>query len=225
MRPIPVTTTAIIASAMLFACQQAVPVDEEAVIANPVDGETMTFFLTSAGPGKGADLGGLEGADAHCASLASKAGAPERTWRAYLSTASMDARDRIGTGPWVNARGIPVAAGLRDLIPDAADLTKATVLSETGDIINGRGDSPNRHDILTGSDTEGRLAKDKEGTPLTCAGWTSSGDGRAMVGHHDRVGGGANPTHWSSAHPSRGCSQSDLQGSGGDGLFYCFAID
>ena len=217
--------SAIVSAAYVFltACQQGAVIDEDAVTATPASPEAMTFFLTSVGPGQGADLGGLEGADAHCATLAASAGAAQRTWRAYLSTASADARDRIGSGPWTNARGSVVATSIDNLLSDNNLLNKATALSEYGDIINGRGDSPNRHDILTGSGINGRLARSDDGTPLTCSGWTSSADGRAMVGHHDRVGGGQRPTHWSSAHPSRGCSQADLRRSGGDGLFYCFA--
>lgn len=190
----------------------------------------MSFFLTSAGPGDGANLGGLAGADAHCQSLADAAGAGDRSWRAYLSTsptddaAAVNARDRIGPGPWFNANGVRVAESVDDLHSDGNQLGKESSISETGDVINGRGDSPNRHDILTGSDLDGRAFDD--GADHTCRNWTYSGpDGSAQVGHHDRTGGGANPTSWNNAHPSRGCGQSDLQGTGGDGLFYCFAID
>jgi len=190
----------------------------------------MSFFLTSAGPGDGANLGGLAGADAHCQSLAENAGAGGRTWRAYLSTSAADdaaavnARDRIGAGPWVNANGVRVAESVDDLHSDGNKLSKENSISESGDVINGRGDSPNRHDILTGSDLDGRAFDD--GADHTCRNWTYSGaDGSAQVGHHDRTGGGANPTSWNNAHPSRGCGQADLQGTGGDGLFYCFAID
>ena len=203
------------------ACQQPVPVDTSTLA--EVNTTDMTFFLTSAGPGDGANLGGLEGADAHCASLAQAAGATPHIWRAYLSTngaGGVNAKDRIGTGPWMNARGDVVAASVANLLDaDANNMTKATAISERGEIINGRGDRPNRHDILTGSDGNGLATED------TCGNWTLNGAGSATVGHHDRIGGGADPTHWSTAHGSRGCSQSALQSSGGDGLYYCFAAD
>ena len=204
------------------ACQQA-PAAPDASTLGDVDTSEMTFFLTSVGPGDGANLGGLEGADAHCTALAAAAGSTGKTWRAYLSTTGengVNAKDRIGTGPWANARGAVVATSVANLIDaDANNMTKTTSISETGAIINGRGDRPNRHDILTGSNGDGTASGD------TCANWTSNDDGSATVGHHDRIGGGADPTHWSTAHSSRGCSQSNLQGSGGDGLFYCFAMN
>jgi hypothetical protein len=189
----------------------------------------MSFFLTSEGPGDGANTGGLAGADAHCQALAESVGAGGKTWRAYLSTsgngeAAVHARDRIGTGPWINANGVQVADDVDDLHSDNNRLGKENSISESGAQINGRGDSPNRHDILTGSNLDGTAIMD--GEDHTCADWTSNAsDGSAQVGHHDRTGGGANPTSWNSAHGSRGCSQADLQGTGGDGLFYCFAID
>lgn len=189
----------------------------------------MTFFLTSAGPGNGAALGGLAGADTHCTTLATSVGAGHRTWRAYLSLPATDgnpavhARDRIGSGPWHNAVGVLIAQSVADLHGDNAKWTKATVLNERGEPVNGRGDSPNRHDILTGSQSDGTAYP--AGDDTTCTGWTSSGEGTARVGHHDKVGGGENPTSWNSAHGSRGCSQSDLRGTGGDGLFYCFAVN
>lgn len=187
----------------------------------------MSFFLTGAGPGDGANLGGLAGADAHCQSLAEAAGAGDKTWRAYLSTTgdnSINARDRIGSGPWTNANGVVVATDVDDLHSDNNKLSKENSVSEKGDVINGRGDSPNRHDILTGSSLEG-LAVNEEGHDA-CGNWTSNGsDGSAKVGHHDRTGGGQNPSSWNNAHGSRGCSQSDLQGTGGDGLYYCFAVN
>mgnify|MGYP001818235886 FL=1 len=183
----------------------------------------MSFFLTSKGPGDGANLGGLAGADAHCQMLAESAGAGSKTWRAYLSTSgAVNARDRIGDGPWVNANGMQVASDVDDLHTENNKLGKENSISESGEQINGRGDSPNRHDILTGSNLDGTAYAEGH----TCGNWTSnSSDGSAQVGHHDRTGGGDNPTSWNSAHASRGCSQSDLQGTGGDGLFYCFAID
>jgi len=188
--------------------------------------DAMSFFLTSEGPGDGANLGGLDGADAHCQMLAESAGAGGKTWRAYLSTTGGDepvnARDRIGDGPWYNANGVRVAEDVADLHSDNNKLSKENSVSESGEPINGRGDSPNRHDILTGSELDGSASA--EG--LTCNDWTSNAaDGSAHVGHHDRTGGGTNPTSWNFAHPSRGCGQADLQGTGGDGLFYCFATD
>jgi hypothetical protein len=181
----------------------------------------MTFFITSAGPGKGADLGGLKGADAHCQALAKAAGAGQRQWRAYLSTDKVNARDRIGKGPWKNAKGEEIAKSVDDLHANSR-ISKQTGLDEKGQPVNGRGDSPNRHDILTGSTPDGRAIADKD---LTCGNWTKSGEGAAMVGHHDRVG--LSDTEaarsWNSSHPSRGCSQDALRSSGGDGLFYCFA--
>jgi hypothetical protein len=187
----------------------------------------MTFFITSAGPGNGANLGGIAGADAHCEKLAAAAGAGNRTWRAYLSTSEsggkkvVNARDRIGPGPWRNAKGVQIATNVEDLHSDNNKLTKETQLNEKGEVVNGRGDTPNRHDILTGSQLDGTAFTD--GADHTCQNWTGSGDGSAQVGHHDRQGGGQNPTSWNSAHASRGCSQENLRGTGGDGLFYCFA--
>ncbi len=187
---------------------------------------SMSFFITSEGPGNGADLGGLAGADAHCARLAEAVGAGNKTWRAYLSTTAegdqpaVNARDRIGSGPWYNAKGVMVAENVEHLHSEDNNLGKETSLSEKGEQINGRGDTPNMHDILTGSLPDGRASEN------TCSNWTSSAsDGSAMVGHHDRQGGGQNPTSWNSAHASRGCGQADLQATGGNGLFYCFAID
>jgi hypothetical protein len=184
--------------------------------------ENMSFFITSAGPGNGANLGGLAGADAHCQKLAQAVGRGSGTWRAYLSTngpGGVNAKDRIGTGPWHNSKGVAVAQNVADLHSDKNNLTKQTSISEKGEVINGRGDTPNRHDILTGSNLDGTASEH------TCGNWTSSGEGSAMVGHHDRTGGGDNPTSWNSAHGSRGCSQENLRGTGGDGLFYCFATN
>jgi hypothetical protein len=187
--------------------------------------EKMTFFITSSGPGDGANLGGLDGADRHCRKLAEAAGAGERTWRAYLSTSGpdgVDARDRIGKGPWFNAKGDKIADSVEDLHSESANTGKQTSLNEKGEMVNGRGDKPNRHDILTGSQADGTAAPGDPKT-TTCDNWTSNGEGSALVGHHDRQGGGANPTSWNSAHPSKGCSQENLRSTGGDGLFYCFA--
>ena len=187
----------------------------------------LSFFLTSKGPGDGANLGGLAGADAHCQMLAESVGAGGRTWRAYLSSSGespVNARDRIGSGPWSGANGVRVASDVDDLHGDNNKLSKVNSIGASGEPINGRGDSPNRHDILTGSKLDGTAFSD--GEDHTCRDWTYSGsEGSAQVGHHDRTGGGANPTSWNNAHPSRGCSQSDLQGTGGDGLYYCFAAD
>jgi hypothetical protein len=188
----------------------------------------MSFFITSAGPGNGANLGGLEGADAHCAKLAAAAGAGNRTWRAYLSLSesggkkSVNARDRIGSGPWYNAKGERIAQNLDELHSDTNNLTKQTQLNEKGEMVNGRGDKPNRHDILTGSQADGTAFP--AGADKTCGNWTSAGEGSAQLGHHDRQGGGENPTSWNSAHGSKGCSQDHLRATGGDGLFYCFAV-
>jgi hypothetical protein len=192
----------------------------------------MTFFITSAGPGKGADLGGLQGADRHCQTLAQAAGAGGKTWRAYLSTqgdGAVNARDRIGRGPWQNAKGETIAASVDELHGDNNKLTKQNGLSEKGEVISGRGDTPNRHDILTGSTPDGRAFP--AGEDRTCGNWTKSGEGAAMVGHHDRQGlrDDAPSKSWNSSHPSRGpgggCAQADLRSTGGDGLFYCFATN
>ena len=189
--------------------------------------QPMSFFITSVGPGDGANLGGLKGADAHCQKLAAAAGAGSRTWRAYLSTsaaagaAAGNAKDRIGPGPWHNAKGVLIAQNVAELHGENK-LTKETQLTEKGEVVNGRGDTPNKHDILTGSQLDGTAFTD--GADHTCNNWTSNGTGSAQVGHHDRQGGGANPTSWNNAHASKGCSQENLRGTGGDGLFYCFAI-
>jgi hypothetical protein len=189
----------------------------------------MSFFITSEGPGNGANLGGLAGADRVCQDLAAAVGAGSKTWRAYLSTTAspgqpaVNARDRIGSGPWHNAKGVLIARDVAHLHSDSANLTKHTILTQRGDTVNGRGDTPNRHDILTGSRMDGTASPDS--TDTTCRNWTSSGEGSALVGHHDRTGGGANPTSWNSAHGSRGCSQENLRGTGGNGLFYCFATN
>jgi hypothetical protein len=189
----------------------------------------MTFFVTSAGSGKGGDLGGLAGADRQCELLAQAAGAGGKTWRAYLSTqgaGAVNARDRIGSGPWQNAKGVVIARNVAEL-HGQNNLSKQTALTEKGDMVNGRGDTPNMHDILTGSQADGTAFA--AGEDRTCGNWTSSGQGAAMVGHHDRVGlrDDEAARSWNSSHPSRGpdggCSQSDLRSTGGNGLFYCFA--
>ncbi len=198
----------------------------------------MSFFVTSVGTGNGANLGGLAGADRHCQQLAERAGAGHRTWRAYLSISSpavpINARDRIGRGPWYNAKGVLIAHDVDDLHSDSANITKETALDENGNVISGSGDRPNRHDILTGSQPDGTafpwtlidlLNLDAQTNMLTCGNWTNGGEeGSAMVGHHDRSGQvGYSP--WNAAHPSIGCSQENLRNTGGDGLFYCFATD
>jgi len=194
----------------------------------------MSFFVTSAGVGKGADLGGLDGADKHCQQLAQAAGAGGKTWHAYLSTQAADgkpavnARDRIGKGPWQNAKGVVVAKDVEEL-HGQNNLKKETALDEKGNTVNGRGDTPNKHDALTGTMPDGRAFP--PGDDKTCKNWTSSAQGTAMLGHIDRQGlDDSPPAHsWNSSHPSRGpdggCSQADLRSTGGDGLFYCFAAN
>jgi hypothetical protein len=192
---------------------------------------TMSFFITSVGSGKGADLGGIAGADAHCQNLAKAAGAGAKTWHAYLSTqgaGAVNARDRIGKGPWTNAKGIVIAKDVAEL-HGTNNLTKQTALTEKGDVNNGRGDTPNKHDILTGSQPDGTaFPPDKD---MTCKNYTSSTQGSVMLGHADRIGLTEDPPakSWNSSHPSRGaeggCSQADLKSTGGDGLLYCFATN
>jgi hypothetical protein len=197
----------------------------------------MTFFVTSVGSSKGADLGGLTGADAHCGQLAQAAGSTGKTWHAYLSTQGtgfVNARDRIGKGPWQNAKGVVVAKSVEDLHSANNNLTKQTSLSEKGEVINGRGDTPNRHDALTGSQADGHAFSGSD--DHTCGNYTkSSGAGSVMLGHIDRIGLRDDDASksWNSSHPSRGpqtnqaegCSQDALKGTGGDGLFYCFATN
>jgi hypothetical protein len=187
-----------------------------------------TFFVTSRGPGRGGNLGGLAGADAHCQMLAMTEGSGDHTWRAYLSTAAaagrpaVNARDRIGKGPWYNAEGTLVAANVDELHRNNK-FTKELAVTEKLDQVNGVGDSPNVHDILTGSRPDGTAFT--PGEDVTCGDWTSSTTGHAQVGHHDRRGQGASAGSWNSAHASRGCSDQDLASTGGAGLIYCFAID
>ena len=191
--------------------------------------ENLGFFITSAGNGNGAALGGLAAADQHCQTLAKAAGAGNRTWRAYLSTtgsggqAAVNARDRIGKGPWQNAKGVVVAKDVEELHGPNNNLKKETALTEKGEVVNGRGDTPNQHDILTGSKPDGTAFAGE--TDTTCKNWTSSAEGSAQVGHHDRQGGGPNPTSWNSSHASKGCSQQNLVATGGSGRFYCFAAN
>jgi hypothetical protein len=191
----------------------------------------MSFFVTSAGKGNGADLGGIAGADAHCQALAKAAGATKTDWHAYLSTtapggdAGVNARDRIGKGPWQNAKGVVVAKSLDDLHSDSNNITKQTAITEKGETVSGRGDPVNVHDILTGSDPQGMFST--AGGDTTCGNWTKSGEGSAIVGHHDRSGlkETRHMISWNSSHGTRGCSQDALKGSGGAGLLYCFAAD
>ena len=191
----------------------------------------MTFFVTSVGKGAGADLGGLEGADAHCLALARAAGSRKTAWRAYLSTtapggdAGVNARDRIGKGPWHNARGVRIGVNLDDLHGPANGIDKKTALTERGEVVSGRGDPVNAHDILTGSDPAGNYST--AGGDTTCGNWTTSGEGSAIVGHHDRVGlkETRHMTSWNSSHGTRGCGQEALKSTGGAGLFYCFAAE
>jgi len=194
------------------------------------DAQPMGFFITSVGLGNGGDLGGLDGADAHCQALAAAAGAGDRAWRAYLSTQgaggqAVNARDRIGTGPWANADGLQIAADLDDLHYNNANIRYEYALNERGETVNSgaMGDSPNFHDILTGTRLDGTAFP--PGEDRTCSNWTSSGEGSAMVGHHDRITFQTPGASWNSAHPSQGCGQTSLEGTGGAGLFYCFATD
>ena len=200
------------------------------VLAQAPQKQPMTFFVTSVGGGNGANLGGLAGADAHCQKLAAAAGAGDKTWHAYLSTQASDgkpavsARDRIGKGPWHNAKGAQIAKDLADLHGDTLELarkgnliTKNNGLTEKGEIVNGVGDKPVMHDVLSGTQADGRAYTDS--ADHTCKNWTSDGDGIAQLGHHDRNGGGVS---WNSVHPSSGCSQAKLVATGGAGLFYCF---
>jgi hypothetical protein len=203
-----------------------------ATLALPVMAQNnLSFFITSAGSGDGANLGGLDGADRHCQALAKAAGAGNKRWRAYLSTSAdggkkaVNARDRIGKGPWYNAKGVKVAESVADLHSDNNKLGKENSLTEKGAVVNGRGDKPNQHDILTGSQPDGTAFTDS--ADHTCKNWTSNADGTgsAQVGHHDRQGGGANPTSWNASHASKGCSQPNLIATGGNGYFYCFAAN
>jgi hypothetical protein len=216
-----------LAAAIPFALLQTPPAQAQAA--------DTGFFVTSTGIGNGGNLGGLAGADNYCQTLAQAAGAGARTWRAYLSTQegegqpAVNARDRIGKGPWQNSKGVVIAKDVADLHSAANNLTKQTALSEKGDVINGRGDTPNRHDALTGSQADGTAFP--AGADRTCGNWTSSAQGAAMLGHIDRMGlREDDASHsWNSSHPSRGpdggCSQADLRSTGGDGLFYCFAAN
>ena len=212
-------TTAIATAGMLLLMSSPLAVAQD---------HPMGFFITSVGMGQGANLGGLDGADAYCTKLAEAAGSTGRTWRAYLSTQAegkrgISARSRIGVGPWYNANGVLIASDLDELHLNP-NIVLRTALDESGNRVNGRGDKPNRHDILTGSMHDGTAYFPSDTDDHTCSNWTStSSEGSAQVGHHDRHGGGN--TSWSSAHGSRGCGEEDLPKSGGAGLLYCFAAD
>lgn len=195
------------------------------------DATTMSFFVTSSGTGDGANLGGLEGADAHCVALAKAAGSPKTNWKAYLSTtapqgeAGVNARDRIGNGPWENVKGVVVANSIEELHSEKTNVTKDTALTEKGEMVKGRGDDPNEHDVLTGSDPMGMYST--AGGDTTCKNWTSNNEGSAIVGHHDRIGlkDTRHMTSWNSSHGSAGCSNEALRKTGGNGYFYCFAAE
>jgi hypothetical protein len=214
--------THLIVASLLFSAAVSLP-----ALADP---NTMSFFVTSVGKGDGANLGGLDGADAHCAALAKAAGSTKTNWHAYLSTtapdgdAGINARDRIGPGPWVNAKGEVIAKSVEELHSDSNNLTKQTALSEKGEIVMGRGDATNTHDMLTGSDPQGLYST--AGGDTTCKNWTSDGEGSTILGHHDRMGlkDTRHMKSWNSAHGSVGCSQDALVKTGGAGLFYCFAV-
>ncbi len=215
---------------LVAACAQTA--EEPMVAEAPAPG--LSFFITGSPAPGGANLGGLEGADAMCQSLAAAAGAGNRTWRAYLSaeatdvTGPVNARDRIGSGPWYNANGVMVAANLAQLHDPAGNaLNKENSLTETGAVVNGRGDEPNMHDILTGSFADGTLYIEKDIRSTTCSNWTAGDETGvlARVGHHDRQGGGEDPTSWNSAHNTRGCALETLRSTGGDARFMCFAAD
>jgi hypothetical protein len=222
-----VSRLCLVSAAALFATLAVQPAQAQSA--------NTTFFVTSAGPGKGGDLAGVEGADKHCQTTAASLGAGSKTWHAYLSTQAADgkpavnARDRIGKGPWQNSKGVVIAKDVADLHGASNNLNKQTALSEKGEVINGRGDTPNRHDALTGSQPDGTAFA--AGEDRTCKNWTSSTQGAAMLGHIDRIGLRDDDASksWNSSHPSRGndggCSQADFKSTGGDGLLYCFAAN
>jgi len=223
---------AVVAAALLVSAGMASPaVAQQKAKAAPMKGGDMTFFVTSVGKGNGADLGGLEGADAHCNALAKAAGSKRTSWKAYLSTtapggdAGVNARDRIGKGPWRNAKGVVVGKSVADLRSAKNNVSKKTALTEKGEMVKGFGDTPNEHDILTGSDPAGMFST--AGGDTTCGNWTKSGEGSAIIGHHD-LKGPKDTRHmksWNSSHGSIGCSQDKLKATGGAGLFYCFAAN
>jgi len=220
MKTLPVVAAALLASA----------VSASPALAQKKGGD-MTFFVTSVGKGNGADLGGLEGADAHCNALAQAAGSKRTSWKAYLSTtlpggdAGVNARDRIGKGPWRNAKGVVVGRNVAQLHSAKHNVNKKTALTEKGEMVKGRGDTPNEHDILTGADPAGLFST--AGGDTTCGNWTKSAEGSAIVGHHDVMGlkDTRHMKSWNSSHGTRGCSQTALVLTHGIGMFYCFAID
>ena len=212
--------TAALTSITLWAFTSAAPVDAQQ--------SQMSFFVTSVGLGKGGDLGGLEGADRQCQSLAQAAGVGSKTWHAYLSTqgaGGVNAKDRIGNGPWSNAKGVQIASNIADLHSQNNKINKESALDEKGNIVNGRGDQPNKHDILTGTQQDGTAVAGSE--DATCSNWTSSADGQgnAVVGHHDLIGNTNGPNFWNYSHKTPGCAAANLQRVGGAGLFYCFAVN
>jgi hypothetical protein len=219
------TGSAAVAIAFIVAgCSSMAPMQRSDATASKPD---MTFFVTSTGSGKGADYGGRTGADRHCQALATAAGAGSHTWRAYLSTqgqAAVNARDRIGKGPWRNAKGVVIAKDVADLHGEN-NLNKQTAITEKGDVVNGRGDTPNRHDILTGSQPDGTAFGGN--VDMTCGNWTKTGEGSAMLGHHDRMGNSPPPAgaSWNSSHKSNGCSDALLAQTGSAGYLYCFATN
>ncbi|KGH30440.1 MULTISPECIES: hypothetical protein [Comamonas] len=217
-------STALAAAALIVGCGAM----------GPSGGNPMSFFITSTNPGKGGDLGGLAGADRYCQSLAASVGAGNKTWRAYLSNAALNgqpainARDRIGNGPWPNAKGVVIATSVADLHSANAKVGKDTSLTEKGEVVSGFGDEVNRHDILTGSRPDGTLAVPEPGKDTTCGNWTKSDGGSAIVGHHDHKGTNPDPVanaSWNSSHGTRGCSVDQLKQSGSAGLMYCFATN
>ena len=225
------TRHALFLAILAAATSVALPVVAE----SPASPKDMTFFVSSASPGSGGDLGGLEGADKHCQTLAQSAGAGSHVWHAYLSTQAaslgdhtfVNARDRIGNGPWQNAKGDIIAKSVDDLHSPNNNLNKLTALDEHGTLVNGRADKPNKHDILTGSRPDGTAFPGGPFADMTCGNWTRSGnDGAAMTGHHDRSGPVDAPwaTSWNSAHPTLGCSPEKIRPTGGEGLLYCFAV-
>jgi hypothetical protein len=222
---------AVAGSTLLLGCAQMAQ-----MMAKPAGPENMTFFVTSVGPGKGGDLGGLAGADRHCAALAKAAGGPDREWRAYLSTQApsltdmnfVNARDHIGPGPWQNAKGIVVARNVANLHSANNNINKQTALDERGNPVNGRGDTPIKHDMLTGSRPDGTAFPGPPFPDMTCGNWTKSvKEGSAMTGHHDAAGPITSGwgISWNSSHPTLGCDAASLRPTGGDGLFYCFAAN
>ena len=214
-------------SALLAACAPTAPRPADA----GAEASPMSFFVTSVNPGKGADFGGLAGADAYCQKLATSAGAGGKNWRAYLSTTAsggavaVNARDRVGRGPWQNAKGMMVATSVDDLHGPNNKLSKQNSLTEKGEVVSGRGDPVNMHDILTGSTADGRV--DSSAPDTTCGNWTQSGEGSAIVGHHDRMGlnESAPMKSWNMSHPTRGCGMEALKSTGVGGLMYCFAAN